>query len=109
MSPAPRKPTGYVIVGDGASLPAINSLLRFVGDAPAHVFLEAGYDRKAVGDKDLPVASSADLSWVDRKKSGKTVRAAAFDARTTRSIARVLREDFGIPRQSIKAQAYWVA
>jgi NADPH-dependent ferric siderophore reductase len=48
------------------------------------------------------------------------VRSAAFDAgdhfgwvacntRTTRSVAKVLREDFGIPKKSIKAQAYWVA
>ena len=48
----------------------------------------------------------------------EAVRSAAFDAqdhfgwvacntRTTRSIAKVLREDFGIPKKSIKAQAYW--
>jgi len=33
----------------------------------------------------------------------------ACDSRTTRSVVKVLREDFGIPRKSIKAQAYWVA
>ena len=49
--PEPR-PAGYVIVGDSASLPAINSLLNSIGDAPARVFLEAGHD----DDKDLPVA-----------------------------------------------------
>jgi NADPH-dependent ferric siderophore reductase len=48
------------------------------------------------------------------------VRSAAFDAgdyfgwvacntRTTRSVAKVLREDFGIPKKSVKAQAYWMA
>ncbi len=113
-------PSGYVIVGDSASLPAINSLLESIGDAPARVFLEAGYD----DDKDLPVARSVDITWVDRKNAGEAlleaVRSAAFDAgdrfgwvacdnRTTRSVAKVLREDFGIPRKSIKAQAYWVA
>ena len=113
-------PTGYVIVGDSASLPAINSLLAAIGDAPARVFLEAGYD----DDKDLPVARDAGVTWVDRKNAGETlleaVRSAAFDAddhfgwvacdtRTTRSVAKVLREDFGIPRKSIKAQGYWEA
>jgi NADPH-dependent ferric siderophore reductase len=113
-------PTGYVIVGDTASLPAINSLLESIGDAPARVFLEAYYD----DDKRLPVARTADVTWVDRKDAGakllETVRSAAFDAgdhfgwvacdsHTTRSVAKVLREDFGIPRKSIKAQAYWVA
>lgn len=113
-------PAGYVIVGDSASLPAINSLLASIGDVPAQVFLEAGYH----DDKDLPVATGADVTWVDRRNDGQglleVVRAAAFDAgehfgwvacdnRTTRSIAKTLREDFGIPRKSIKAQAYWVA
>ncbi|MCA2241062.1 MULTISPECIES: siderophore-interacting protein [Mycobacterium] len=113
-------PAGYVIVGDCASLPAINSLLTSIGEVPARVFLEAGHE----GDKDLPVARCADVIWVDRKDAGQAlleaVRSAAFDAgdhfgwvacdnRTTRSVAKALREDFGIPRKSIKAQAYWVA
>jgi NADPH-dependent ferric siderophore reductase len=113
-------PAGYVIVGDSASLPAINSLLGSIGEAPARVFLEAGFD----DDKDLPVARAGDVTWIDRKNAGEAlleaVRSAAFDApdhfgwvacdsRTTRSVAKVLREDFGIPRKSIKAQAYWVA
>ncbi|MGH3971688.1 MAG: siderophore-interacting protein, partial [Mycobacterium sp.] len=100
-------PSGYVIVGDTASLPAINSLLNSIGDTPAQVFLEAGYD----DDKGLPVTGEPDVTWVDRKNAGQalleTVRSAAFDAgdhfgwvasdnRTTRSVARVLRDDFGI-------------
>lgn len=115
--PEPR-PTGYIIVGDCASLPAINSLLTAIGDAPAQVFLEAGCD----DDKHLPVARDTDVTWVDRKDGAllEAVRAAACDggchfgwvacdSRTTRSVVKVLREDFGIPRKSIKSQAYWVA
>ena len=64
--PAPK---GYVIVGDTASLPAINSQLTTIGDAPARVFLEAGHD----DDKQLPVARSADVVWVDRKNSGEAL------------------------------------
>jgi NADPH-dependent ferric siderophore reductase len=115
--PAPK---GYVIVGDTASLPAINTLLTAIGDTPARVFLEAGHD----DDKQLPVARSADVVWVDRKNSGEAlvqaVSSAVFDAadhfgwvacdnRTTREVAKVFREDYKIPRKSIKAQAYWVA
>ena len=62
--PAPK---GYVIVGDTASLPAINSLLDAIGDTPARVFLEAGHD----DDKELPVVRSADITWVDRKNAGE--------------------------------------
>lgn len=113
-------PTGYIIVGDTASLPAINSLLSAIGDAPARVFLEAGHD----DDKQLPVARSADVVWVDRKNGGEAlveaVTSSAFDAanhfgwvacdnRTTRAVAKVFRDDYKIPRKSIKAQAYWVA
>lgn len=112
-------PAGYVIVGDSASLPAINSLLKSIGDSPARVFLEAGYD----DDKDLPVARGADITWVDRKNDGEAlvqkVRSSAFDARdhfgwvacdsrTTRSVKNVLQTDFGIPRKSIAARAYWM-
>ncbi|QZH67906.1 siderophore-interacting protein [Mycolicibacterium farcinogenes] len=111
-------PAGYLIVGDTASLPAINSLLEAIGDVPAWVFLEAGYD----DDRELPVNGSAEIVWVDRFTEDllETLSASAFDAsdhfgwvacnnRTTRAVARVFREEYGIPRKSIKAQAYWVA
>jgi NADPH-dependent ferric siderophore reductase len=113
-------PAGYVIVGDTASLPAINSLLEAIGDTPARVYLEAAYD----DDKQLRVARSADVVWVDRKNAGEAlvqaVSSSAFDApdhfgwvacdnRTTRAVAKMFREDYNIPRKSIKAQAYWVA
>jgi NADPH-dependent ferric siderophore reductase len=112
-------PAGYVIAGDAASLPAINSLLDAIGDTPAAVFLEAAHD----DDRRLPVGK-ADVTWVDRKKAGQAlveaVGAAAFDAadhfgwvacdnRTTRAVAKIFREDYRIPRKSIKAQAYWAS
>lgn len=110
-------PAGYVIVGDTASLPAINSLLAAVGDTPAKVFLEAGHD----DDRDLPVLGT-DVTWVDRKNAGEAlveaVRSSAFDAsahfgwvacdnRTTRTVTKVLREQYSIPKKSLKALAYW--
>jgi NADPH-dependent ferric siderophore reductase len=115
--PAPK---GYVIVGDTASLPPINSLLTAIGDRPARVFLEAGHDE----DKQLPVARGADVVWIDRKNGGEAlveaVGSGAFEAadhfgcvacdnRTTRAVAKIFRDDYKIARKSIKAQAYWVA
>jgi NADPH-dependent ferric siderophore reductase len=112
-------PAGYVIVGDAASLPAINSLLDAIGDTPAKVFLDAAHD----DDRELPVGR-ADVTWVDRTGAGQAlvaaVGAAAFDAadhfgwvacdnRTTRAVAKIFREDYRIPRRSVKAQAYWVS
>ncbi|AYM42014.1 siderophore-interacting protein [Mycobacteroides chelonae] len=112
--PAPR---GYIIVGDTASLPAINSLLEAIGDSPATVFLEAAHE----SDKTLPVKGNA--VWIDRhgdRSLVQVVREAAFDApdffgwvacdtRTTREVAQVLKEHYGIPRRAMKAQAYWMA
>jgi NADPH-dependent ferric siderophore reductase len=115
--PRPQ-PAGYVIVGDTASLPAINSLLDAIGDAPARVFLEAGHD----DDPELPITGQADVTWVVRDGDGllEAVSSSAFDAaehfgwvacnnRTTRAVARVFREQYRIPRKNIKAQAYWAA
>jgi len=117
--PEPR-PAGYVIVGDTASLPAVNSLLEAIGEVPAKVFLEAGRD----SDRDLPVVGGADVVWIDRVNSGEAlvqaVSAGSFDApdyfgwvacdnRTTRAVAKVLRDEYRISRRAIKAQAYWVA
>lgn len=112
-------PAGYVIVGDAASLPAINSLLAAIGDAPAQVFLESSHD----DDRQIPTGRP-DVTWVDRVDGGaelvRAVAEAAFDApdhfgwvacdnRTTRAVAKVLREDYKIPRKSVKARAYWAA
>ncbi|MCV7192134.1 siderophore-interacting protein [Mycolicibacterium brumae] len=115
-------PAGYLIVGDPASLPAINSLLDAIGPIPAWVFLEAAHD----DDKQLPVNITGDseLFWVDRTGGGQglidTVRESAFDAadhfawvacdnRTTRTVAKVLREQYGVPKGQLKAQGYWAA
>jgi NADPH-dependent ferric siderophore reductase len=111
-------PAGYVIVGDTASLPAINSLLDSIGETPATVFLAADH----ADDVDLPVGQNAEVFWIDRRESGtalvEAVSEGAYDAgdhfgwvasdnRTTRAVAKILREDYRIPRTAIKAQAYW--
>lgn len=116
-------PAGYLIVGDPASLPAINTLLEAIGDTPSWVFLEAAHD----DDRDLPVnvaTADTEIFWVDRHDEGQglidTIRATAFDAsdhfawvacdnRTTRRVAKVLREEYSVPRDAIKAQGYWAA
>ncbi|OBK75504.1 siderophore-interacting protein [Mycobacterium sp. 1274761.0] len=113
-------PAGYLIVGDAASLPAINSLLEAIGDTPARVFLESAHD----DDRELPIVRDTNVVWVDRKNEGEAlvqaVSSSAFDAadhfgwvacdnRTTRAVSKIFREEYKIPRKSIKAQAYWVS
>jgi len=113
-------PAGYVVVGDVASLPAINSLLGAIGDSPVRVFLETAHH----DDRELTIAGDTPVTWVDRKNAGEAlveaVRSAAFDAaehfgwvacdsRTTREVVKVLRDDYKIARKSIKARGYWEA
>jgi NADPH-dependent ferric siderophore reductase len=113
-------PVGYVVVGDVASLPAINSLLAAIGDSPVRVFLESAHH----DDRELPVINDTPVTWVDRKNAGEAlveaVRSAAFDAsehfgwvacdsRTTREVVKVLRDGYHLPRKSIKARGYWEA
>jgi NADPH-dependent ferric siderophore reductase len=75
--PAPK---GYVIVGDTASLPAINSLLTAIGNVPAKVFLEAGHD----DDKQLPVARSTTWCGLTARTAVKHSRRRSAHRRSTR-------------------------
>ena len=113
-------PAGYVVVGDVASLPAINSLLAAIGDSPVRVFLEYAHH----DDRELAITNDTPVTWVVRKNAGEAlveaVRSAAFDApehfgwvacdsRTTREVVKVLRDIYNVPRKSIKARGYWEA
>jgi len=111
-------PTGWILVGDTASLPAINSLLDS-GISAAQIFLEYQHD----SDMELPVRTrdSDVVHWVRRGEGiVETLRDHKFDAsghfgwvaadtKITRSAVRVLRGEYGIDRGSIKSQAYWMA
>jgi NADPH-dependent ferric siderophore reductase len=120
--PADPAPDGYLVIGDIASLPAINSLLTATIGVPAKVWLEWQHedDQKA----EVNPAALAEVTWVRREREGAdlvdAVRAAAFDAAghrawvacdtsTTRAVVSVLREDYGLARTDITAQGYWLA
>ncbi|MFI5715574.1 siderophore-interacting protein [Nocardia sp. NPDC051750] len=110
-------PSEYVIFGDSASLPAINTLLEAIGDTPARVWLEWQYE----SDTTLPVRNKPHhtVTWVQRIDDGRAMREAAdeltvagdafawvaCDAATTRAVVKTLRTT--LPKQQIKAQGYW--
>ncbi|WP_024800444.1 siderophore-interacting protein [Nocardia sp. BMG51109] len=110
-------PPEFVIFGDTASLPAINSLLDAIGETPARVWLEWQYD----SDRTLPVRSGpkTEVTWVERVNYGQLLRQAAesltcapdafgwaaCDAATTRAIVKSLKTT--LPKQNIAARAYW--
>ena len=120
-------PQGWLIVGDTAALPAINSLLDAVGEAgdggaPATLWFEWVHE----SDKDLPIRLRPQdtLHRVRRDPAPgagivEAVRAAAFDATghfgwvaldtaQTRAIASILRTDYTLGKRAVKAQAYWL-
>ncbi|CAM4036459.1 MULTISPECIES: siderophore-interacting protein [Tsukamurella] len=112
-SPAPSE---FVLVGDAASIPAINSLLS-TAKAPCRVFLEYQHD----AERELPVHTE-NVTWVPRESRGATlvstvtkasIAADAFlfvaaETKATREITRAAKKDFGLPKERIKSQAYWL-
>ncbi len=114
--PAPE-PSHVFAIGDPASLPAINSLLRALDPAPATVWFE--------GDGDgLPFTT--EVRRVPRRDSGahlvERVRAdlpdllkgtpepyvwIACDTATTRALTSYVRKELGVPKQRVNALGYW--
>ncbi|MGW1132341.1 siderophore-interacting protein [Streptomyces griseoluteus] len=117
-------PSHVLVVGDTASLPAINSLLRELEPAPATVWFEGTLDG-------LPCAADPErheIREVPRREAGKhlveRVRAElpgilsgtghpyvwiACDTATTRALASYVRKELGVPRQRVHALGYWRA
>lgn len=121
--PPPRQ---AFVVGDPASLPAVNGLLPLLAGTPTHVWIEYAHD----SDLDLPVraASRHTLTWVPRREDGRhlvgVVRSAlspdttrprndyfwvAAEAGTTRTLERHLRRVLHVDRQRVSALGYWRA
>ncbi|MGY2066096.1 siderophore-interacting protein [Blastococcus sp. SYSU DS0619] len=116
------------LVGDPASLPAVNSLLDAHPSTPARVWVEAGHP----ADRDLPVRARGghDVVWVDRDgEPGRAVVDAvtgswsadgsadpardwfwvACEAAATRALTRHLRRDLGVGKDRVSAAGYWRA
>ncbi|GAB19251.1 putative iron-siderophore ABC transporter permease/ATP-binding protein [Gordonia effusa NBRC 100432] len=115
--PAENPPTGYLLIGDAASVPAISSIIGVVPpEIPIEVYLEE-HDR---ADRDLPLSAHPRLRvhWV--KRADASTLAAALESRdwsnwyawtapesgSLKEIRARLRE-FGFPKSEIHAQAYW--
>ncbi len=112
-------PSEFLIFGDTASLPAINSLLDAIGDVPARVWLEWQYE----SDTMLPVRNRPQhqVTWLQRIDDGRLLREQAHeidcsqdayawvacDGHTTRTIVKALGTTHGLPKTSIKSRAYW--
>ncbi|GAA4208485.1 ATP-binding cassette domain-containing protein [Streptosporangium oxazolinicum] len=111
-------PAGYLLIGDSASIPAINGILATVpADVPIEVYLEQHDD----ADLSIPLTAHprARIHWVPR--NGPASLAGAIEARdwsdwyawagpeagSLKHLRTRLREEFGFPKSEQYAQAYW--
>ncbi|MEU6313403.1 siderophore-interacting protein [Streptomyces sp. NPDC047014] len=122
-APAPA-PERLLVIGDSASLPAVNSLLDSFPDTPATIWFETQH----ASDTGLPVRLDADrhdIRRVERSGSALTDRVRAelpeligadassayvwlaCDTATTRDLTSYLRKDLGLPKQRVNGLGYW--
>lgn len=124
--PAPGR---MFLVGDPASLPALNSLLAALPQTPATIWFETGHP----SDEDLPLRldpARHDVRRVPREDAGgrlvDRVTAElpallgelgdpsgayvwiACDTATTRALSGYARKELGVPKQRIHALGYWL-
>ncbi|MEV3988492.1 siderophore-interacting protein [Streptomyces sp. NPDC049837] len=118
-------PSRLLVVGDPASLPAINSLLDSMPLTPATIWFEVPHP----SDADLPLRCDAahhEVHLIPRHDNGarliETVRSTlpgllddgsyvwiACDTATTRALASYVRKQLGVPKERLHALGYWRA
>ncbi|WP_329209995.1 siderophore-interacting protein [Streptomyces sp. NBC_00683] len=125
--PEPQ-PARLFVVGDAASLPAVNSLLDAVPETPATIWFEDAH----AADEKLPLRldpARHTLHTVPRRDEGKhlvaEVKAAlpdllgddasdaylwiACDTATTRALSSYARKELGLAKDRVNALGYWRA
>ncbi|MER7048517.1 MULTISPECIES: siderophore-interacting protein [Streptomyces] len=123
---APAPPPGRLfVIGDPASLPAINSLLGALPGVPAVIWFETAH----ASDRELPLRLDPDRHELRRVPRGDgrlvdEVRSAlpalledpagayvwiACDTVTTRTLAAYLRKELAVPKERVNALGYWRA
>ncbi|RSN54219.1 iron ABC transporter permease [Amycolatopsis sp. WAC 04182] len=113
-----ESPAGYLLIGDSASIPAINAILAVVpADIPIELYLEE-HDET---DRLIPLGEHARLTvhWVPRLDA--TSLAAAIETRdwsdwkawiateagSFKHLKTRLRDTFGFPKSEVYGRAYW--
>ncbi|WP_396929710.1 ABC transporter ATP-binding protein/permease [Mycolicibacterium sp.] len=111
-------PAGFLLIGDSASIPAINSIIAVL---PPDVDVEVYLERHCESDELIPITQHPRrrLHWVIR--ADETSLAAAIEDRdwsnwsawagpeaaALKHLRKRLKDTFGFPKTELKAQAYW--
>lgn len=115
--PEENRPAGYLLIGDSASVPAINSIIAAV---PDDIPIEAYLEQHDPADRDLAIVTHPRLRlrWVGRADATSLATSlenrdwsnwyvwAGPESASLKEIRKRLKE-FGFPRSEIHAQAYW--
>ncbi|MCX4825456.1 siderophore-interacting protein [Streptomyces sp. NBC_01142] len=118
-------PTRLFVIGDPASLPAINSLLDALPQIPATIWFETAH----ASDDGLPLrldSAHHELRRIPRRDAGAhlvdEVRTAlpgllgdlpgafvwiACDTTTTRALTTYVRKELAVPKERVNALGYW--
>ncbi|WP_181777524.1 ABC transporter ATP-binding protein/permease [Amycolatopsis pittospori] len=111
-------PAGYLLIGDSASIPAINAILEVVpADVPVEVYLEE-HDET---DRLIPLGEHPRLRvhWVPRRDAASLAAAIetrdwtdwhawlATEAGSFKHLKTRLKETFGFPKSEVYGRAYW--
>ncbi|MFA5711899.1 ABC transporter ATP-binding protein/permease [Mycolicibacterium sp.] len=112
------QPAGYLLIGDPASIPAINGIIEAV---PAELPIEAYLEYHDDDDRRIPLAEHPRLrvQWVQRRDTNSL--AAAIETRdwsnwyawvtpeagSLKVLRTRLRDEFGFPKSEMHPQAYW--
>ncbi|HLQ81278.1 MAG TPA: siderophore-interacting protein [Brachybacterium sp.] len=118
-NPVADSPAHLMMVGDGASYPAIADTLRRCPEIPATVLLEEACagdaawtvlpERESVTVQRLPADGSiveAALSAAGSAPEG-TRAVVALEGAPTRALSSALRKQLGMPKERVHALAYW--
>ena len=113
-------PPRMLVIGDPASLPAINSLLAAAPKLPATIWFETTHDL----DHDLPFRTEEhhDLRTVPRSRLVEHVKTElkdeispdtfvwiACDTATTRTLTSYVLKDLAVPKHRVRSLGYWKA
>ncbi|MFB7518314.1 siderophore-interacting protein [Streptomyces sp. NPDC056144] len=123
FEPLDPPPARLLVVGDPASLPAVNSLLDAHPETPATVWFETQH----ASDEALPFRldpARHELRPVPREGGGLVARVKAelpallvpgayvwiaCDTATTRGLAAYVRKELAVPKERVHALGYWRA
>ncbi|MBL7495737.1 ATP-binding cassette domain-containing protein [Frankia sp. CNm7] len=111
-------PAGYLLIGDAASTPAINSIIAVI---PADVPIELYLEQHHADDPLIPLTDHPRLVLHRFPRSGPESLAAAIEARdwsdwyvwagpeagSLKHLRVRLRDEFGFPKSESYQQAYW--